>query len=78
MATFTGPGQNDSGGQALPNLSGTTSGQINWGTVATPIPSTPTFGFTGTRGPTNSGVLYQTGGGGATSGYGQIFPSGRS
>jgi hypothetical protein len=73
MAIFTGYGQEDSGGQALPSIKAQT---IVWaiaggafGGVDVPI---------SLRGPSNTGILYQTGGGGTTPGFGQIFPTGRS
>ena len=67
---FTGIGQNDYGGQANPGVQLAT---LVWATT-----TVPTAVPTALRGPIMSGVIYQTGGGGATSGYGQIFPTGRS
>jgi hypothetical protein len=73
MATFVGYGGNDTGGQAEPSLEPQT---IVWNVIGTPENIVPTV--TALRGPTNVGVLYQTGGGGTTPGFGQIFPTGRS
>jgi hypothetical protein len=69
---FTGPGQNDSGGQAQPALEPIS---IVWANAVSPA---NVFSFFNPRGPTNSGVLYQAGGSVFTGGYGQIFPTGRS
>jgi hypothetical protein len=69
---FIGFGQNDSGGQANPGLQPMT---IVWATASTPSIILPT----GTqRGPTNTGILYQLSGSVVTSGFGQIFPTGRT
>jgi hypothetical protein len=76
VATFTGYGQDDSGGQAQPSIQAQTivwsnagGAGISFNAVDVPI---------GLRGPQNVGILYQTGGGGTTPGFGQIFPTGRS
>jgi len=69
---FTGPGQNDSGGQALPSIEPV---GIVWSLAATPA---AVFSYFTPRGPTNSGTLYQASGSVFTGGYGQIFPTGRS
>jgi hypothetical protein len=69
---FIGPGQNDSGGQAIPSVQQATT---VWQTLAS---YTPILFTAASRGPQNNGVLYTTGGGGSTTGYGQIFPTGRS
>lgn len=69
---YVGYGVNDCGGIALPAQepsSTTFASQTN------PINQVTNSGG---RGPTNSGVFYQSGGGGHTPGTGQIFPSGRS
>ena len=67
---FVGPGQNDSGGQATPGVQQATTVWNNFANYS-PILFTAT-----TR--TNTGVLYNGGGGGSTPGFGQIFPTGRS
>jgi hypothetical protein len=67
---FTGIGQNDSGGQATPGVQPTT---IVWANAATPTTIVPI-----PQQRSNTGVLYQAGGGGTTTGFGQIFPTGRS
>ena len=72
--TYDGLGVDDSGGQALPSVEsvGVVWEPLNNGnSLPAPIEG-------GLRGPQNSGVLYQTGGGGVTTGFGQIFPTGRS
>jgi len=78
MAQFVGYGQEDSGGQALPSIKAQT---IVWATANTGVVG-GTFSSIDTpvslRGPANLGILYQTGGGGTTPGFGQIFPTGRS
>jgi hypothetical protein len=66
---FTGPGQNDSGGQALPAQEPTS---IVWTQLATPSIILPTGG------KLDFGILYQLGGSVFTGGFGQIFPTGRS
>jgi len=70
---YEGYGTNDSGGIALP-------AQEPSSTVfnTNPLSFLPAPVAGGPRGPVNSGVLYQGGGGGATTGFGQIFPTGRS
>jgi hypothetical protein len=73
MAQFTGLGQEDTGGQALPSIKAQT---IVWATAGGAFGNVDLA--TGTRGPNNPGILYQTGGGGVTTGFGQIFPTGRS
>jgi hypothetical protein len=73
MAFFTGYGQEDSGGQALPSIKAQT---IVWA-IAGGAFSNVDLGV-GSRGPTNTGVIYTGGGGGQTPGFGQIFPTGRS
>jgi len=69
---FVGLGQNDSGGQAEPSIG---PSSIVW---ASPTGFLTTSSFLSSRGPTNSGVLYQQSGSIFTGGYGQIFPTGRS
>lgn len=69
---YEGYGALDSGGAALPAQEPT---PVNFATQANSINQ---VSASGGRGPTNLGVLYQSGGGGNTPGNGQIFPSGRS
>lgn len=69
---FMGYGQLDSGGQALPSLEPVT---IVWASANSAISNVDVP--TALR-PTGTGILYQTGGGGVTPGFGQIFPTGRS
>lgn len=69
---YSGYGVNDSGGVALPAQEPTSA---EWAAQTNSVNQlTPSGG----RGPTNIGVLYQSGGGGNTPGDGQIFPTGRS
>jgi hypothetical protein len=76
MAFFTGLGQEDSGGQAQPSIK---AQSIVWVTAGGPGISFSNIDVPiGLRGPSNTGVLYQAGGGGTTPGFGQIFPTGRS
>ena len=71
--TYDGYGGNDVGGQALPSIAPQSI-------VLAPAVS----GFSNTdlpfasRGPTNNGLIYTGGSGGQTTGFGQIFPTGRS
>jgi hypothetical protein len=73
MAQFTGYGQEDSGGQALPSIKAQTIVWVTAGGTFSNIDS-----GIGTRGPTNTGVIWTGGSGGTTPGFGQIFPTGRS
>jgi hypothetical protein len=71
LSPYIGYGVYDCGGIALPAQEATSTifaNQFNF----LPAPVTG-----GSRGPTNSGVAYQGAGGGATSGFGQIYPTGR-
>ena len=70
--TYSGYGSNDSGGVALPAQEPTSA---DWQAQTASINQ---LTASGGRGPTNVGVLYQSGGGGTTPGDGQIFPTGRS
>jgi hypothetical protein len=72
LSPYIGYGVYDCGGIALPAQEATSTvfaNQFNF----LPAPVTG-----GSRGPTNSGVAYQGTGGGATSGFGQIYPTGRN
>jgi hypothetical protein len=69
---YSGYGINDCGGVALPAQEPSST------TFAAQTNSTNQLTSSGGRGPTNTGVFYQSGGGGTTPGTGQIFPSGRS
>jgi hypothetical protein len=71
LSPYIGYGVFDCGGVALPAMEPSSTkfaNQFNF----LPAPVTG-----GSRGPTNSGVAYQGAGGGTTSGFGQIFPTGR-
>jgi hypothetical protein len=71
LSPYMGYGVFDCGGVALPAMEPSSTifaNQFNF----LPAPVTG-----GSRGPTNSGVAYQGAGGGTTSGFGQIFPTGR-
>jgi hypothetical protein len=69
---YVGYGTNDCGGQALPAQEPSST------TLAAQTNAINQLTSSGGRGPTNTGVFYQSGGGGTTPGTGQIFPSGRS
>jgi hypothetical protein len=75
MAFFTGIGQEDSGGQAQPSIK---AQSIVWANAGASTSYSNVDVPISLRGPSNIGVLYQTGGGGTTPGFGQIFPTGRS
>jgi hypothetical protein len=70
--TYEGYGINDCGGVALPAQEPSST------SFATQTNAINQLTSSGGRGPTNTGVFYQSGGGGTTPGTGQIFPSGRS
>ena len=71
--SFTGYGNLDSGGQALPS-------EAPQGIVIATLATLVTTNFVpfASRGPTDNGLLYTGGSGGQTTGFGQIFPTGRS
>lgn len=71
--TFDGYGANDSGGQALPSIAPQSLVLV----MASGSFSNVDIPFAG-RGPTNNGLIYTGGSGGQTTGFGQIFPTGRS
>jgi hypothetical protein len=71
LSPYVGYGADDCGGVALPAQEPSSiifANQFNF--LHAPITG-------GNRGPANSGVAYQGAGGGTTSGFGQIFPTGR-
>lgn len=71
---FIGFGQNDSGGQANPQIQ---QAGIVWS--SSDFAGFSPILFTGAqRGPQNAGILYQLGGSVVTTGFGQIFPTGRT
>jgi hypothetical protein len=69
---YSGYGINDCGGVALPAQEPSSTSFAAQTNAINQLTSS------GGRGPTNTGVFYQSGGGGTTPGTGQIFPSGRS
>lgn len=77
MATFVGPGQNDSGGYAF-----TAVGQtgLTWPTLQpnTAWATAPVLPMAIGVKSTSNGILYQQSGSVYTGGTGQIFPTGRS
>lgn len=68
---YVGYGSLESGGVALPAQE---PSRVTFNNQFSFLPA-PITG--GERGPANSGVLYQGAGGGSTSGFGQIYPTGR-
>lgn len=71
LSPYIGYGSYDNGGVALPAQEPTSAA---WANQFNFLPA-PIAG--GSKGPTNSGSLYQGAGAGATSGFGQIYPTGR-